>query len=135
MTNRSNPLLWKRIVNSVKQSNKGGRSGQWSARKAQLSVKLYKKRGGKYSSKKSSTNSLVKWTRQNWRTKSGRPSIVGNKHTGERYLPEKMIKKTDSKLYNYSSRLKRKSIKNNKQYSKQPKKLKKQLSKFLKNYR
>lgn len=115
---RSKPVLWKSIVNSVKRSGSGGRSGQWSARKAQLAVKMYKKRGGKYTSRKSSSNSLVKWTKQNWRTRSGKPSVQGPNHTGERYLPEKVIRSLSRAQYNYTTRLKRKS---KKQYSRNPK--------------
>jgi hypothetical protein len=36
--------------------------------------------------------SLRAWTKQKWRTKSGKPSTQGKKATGERYLPEKAIK-------------------------------------------
>ena len=36
--------------------------------------------------------SLKSWTKQKWRTKSGKPSTQGRKATGERYLPEKAIK-------------------------------------------
>jgi hypothetical protein len=115
-SSKKNPVLWKKIVEQVKRSNKGGNSGQWSARKAQLCVKLYKERGGKYAGKKSSSNSLHKWTVQKWRTKSGKPSLV----TGERYLPEKAIKRLSTKEYRATSTLKRRSIKNGVQYSKQP---------------
>ena len=41
---------------------------------------------------KKSQRSLVAWTKQKWRTKSGKPSTQGPKATGERYLPEKAIK-------------------------------------------
>lgn len=129
---KSNPILWKKIVSQVKKSGKGGNPGQWSARKAQLAVHTYKKRGGRYSSKKSGSNSLHKWTKQRWRTRSGKPSVVGSKPTGERYLPEKLIKKTSKKQYNYSTKLKRQSIKRGKQHSKQPHRLRKRLSMFLK---
>jgi len=40
----------KRIFNSVKAGSKGGRPGQWSARKAQLMASRYKKAGGGYKS-------------------------------------------------------------------------------------
>ena len=43
---KRNPGLWKRIVARVKAGSKGGRSGQWSARKAQLATARYKKAGG-----------------------------------------------------------------------------------------
>ena len=42
---RTNEALWKRIVASVKAGSKGGRAGQWSARKAQLATQRYKKAG------------------------------------------------------------------------------------------
>ena len=34
-----------------------------------------------------SQQSLKKWTKQKWRTKSGKNSTQGSKATGERYLP------------------------------------------------
>ena len=42
---KTKPALWKRIVSSVKSGTKGGRKGQWSARKAQLATARYKKAG------------------------------------------------------------------------------------------
>ena len=39
---------WKRIVASVKAGSKGGKPGQWSARKAQMLAKEYKAAGGGY---------------------------------------------------------------------------------------
>ena len=45
--------LWKRIVASVKAGSKGGKPGQWSARKAQIATARYKKAGGGYKGKKS----------------------------------------------------------------------------------
>ena len=41
---------------------------------------------------KASQKSLKSWTKQKWRTKSGKPSTQGPRATGERYLPEKAIK-------------------------------------------
>ena len=38
-----------------------------------------------------SQQSLKKWTKQKWRTKSGKNSTQGSKATGERYLPERAI--------------------------------------------
>jgi hypothetical protein len=46
--NYTKPSMRKRIFNSVKAGSKGGRSGQWSARKAQLVASRYKKAGGGY---------------------------------------------------------------------------------------
>ncbi len=81
---KSNPLLWENIKNRVKRGSKGGPPGKWSARKAQLSVKLYKKSGGKYKGPKSFDNSLSKWSDEDWGYVSGSDS---KKHKG-RYLPK-----------------------------------------------
>ena len=48
--NYTQPTKRKRIVASVKAGSKGGRPGQWSARKAQLVASRYKKAGGGYTS-------------------------------------------------------------------------------------
>ena len=45
---KTKPALWNRIVSSVKAGSKGGRAGQWSARKAQMLAKQYKAKGGGY---------------------------------------------------------------------------------------
>ncbi len=54
-----------------------------------------------------SQRSLRAWTRQKWRTKSGKPSTQGPKATGERYLPEKAIKALSASEYAASSAKKR----------------------------
>lgn len=81
---KSNPKLWKSIVKSVKSGSKGGPKGKWSARKAQLAVKLYKSRGGRYIGKKSKRNSLAKWSREKWGYVKG----SNPKKRRGRYLPE-----------------------------------------------
>ena len=68
-----------------------------------------------------SQKSLKKWTKQDWRTKSGKPSTQGSKATGERYLPASAIKAMSSKEYAASTAKKRKDTKAGKQFSKQPK--------------
>jgi|TARA_R110002095_G_scaffold34100_1_gene32596 hypothetical protein len=72
--------------------------------------------------KSKSQQSLSKWTKQDWRTKSGKPSTQGSKATGERYLPAGAIKAMDANTYSSSSAKKRKDTKAGKQFSKQPKK-------------
>ena len=124
---KKNPELWKRIVARVKAGSKGGDSGEWSARKAQLAVSLYKKAGGSYEGPKRST-SLSKWTRQNWRTKSGKPSS----ETGERYLPEKAIKSLSPAEYAATTKAKREGTKEGKQFVSQPKSIAKKTAKFRK---
>ena len=46
--NYTKPALRKRIFNRIKAGGKGGAPGQWSARKAQMMAKAYKKAGGGY---------------------------------------------------------------------------------------
>ena len=67
--------------------------------------------------------SLRAWTKQKWRTKSGKPSTQGSKATGERYLPTAAIKALSSSEYAASTAAKRKATRRGKQFSKQPKKI------------
>ena len=48
--NYTKPSMRKRIFEKVKAGGKGGRPGQWSARKAQMVAKEYKAKGGGYTS-------------------------------------------------------------------------------------
>ena len=68
-----------------------------------------------------SQKSLMNWTKQKWRTKSGKPSTQGSKATGERYLPSAAIKAMSSAQYAASSKKKREDTAKGKQFSKQPK--------------
>ena len=68
-----------------------------------------------------SQKSLRAWTRQKWRTKSGKPSTQGSEATGERYLPAAAIKAMSSAQYTASSKKKREDTAKGKQFSKQPK--------------
>ena len=74
--------------------------------------------------------SLVNWTRQKWRTKSGKPSTQGSKATGERYLPERAIKALSSSEYAASTAAKRKATRAGRQVSKQPTKIAAQTASF-----
>ena len=46
--NYTKPALRKRLFEKIKAGTKGGKAGQWSARKAQLLASEYKKAGGGY---------------------------------------------------------------------------------------
>jgi len=117
MTKRDNEELWQYIKNYILSSEIAGtKANQWSARKAQLCVKLYKQFGGGYIGPKDKNNSLSKWTNQQWQTLSGTPSHL----TGERYLPKKAIENLTPEQYYLTSLKKQKDMKQNKQYSKQP---------------
>ena len=69
---------------------------------------------------KKSQQSLKMWTKQKWRTKSGKPSTQGKDATGERYLPEAAIKAMSDEEYEATSQKKRKDTKAGKQHSRQP---------------
>lgn len=79
---------------------------------------------------KASQRSLVNWTKQKWRTKSGKPSTQGSKATGERYLPEAAIKSMSSSEYARTTAAKRKGMKAGKQFVKQPKSIAKKTSRY-----
>jgi hypothetical protein len=79
---------------------------------------------------KAPQKSLAKWTKQKWRTKSGKPSTQGSKATGERYLPAKAIKALSSAEYAASTAAKRKATRAGRQVSKQPKKIAKKTARF-----
>ncbi len=73
-----------------------------------------------------SQKSLKSWTKQKWRTKSGKPSAK----TGERYLPEKAIKTLTSAEYAATTKAKRKGKAAGKQFVKQPKSIAKKTAGF-----
>lgn len=79
---KSDPVLWEKVVAEVKSGSKSGPAGTWNARKAQLAVSVYKQRGGTYVGKKSRDNSLAQWTREDWGYVNDKP--------GNRYLPMKV---------------------------------------------
>lgn len=121
---RKDEAKWKRIVASVKAGSKGGKAGQWSARKAQLATQQYQKSGGGYTGEKTKAQkSLSKWTKEDWGTKSGNPSTQGSKATGERYLPKKARDALSAEEYAATTRKKRADMKKGKQFSAQPKKV------------
>ena len=75
---------------------------------------------------KPSQKSLRKWTKQKWRTKSGKKSS----ETGERYLPEKAIKALTSAEYAATTKAKREGTKKGKQFVKQPKRIAKKTARY-----
>ncbi|TFL19195.1 Rho termination factor N-terminal domain-containing protein [Jannaschia formosa] len=85
---KTEPELWETVKQEITDGDKGGEPGQWSARKAQMAVQEYKKRGGGYAEEgpDRKETSLHEWTEEDWGTKSGEESG----ETGERYLPRKV---------------------------------------------
>lgn len=124
---KTDPSKWKRIVSQVKASGKGGSPGQWSARKAQLATQKYKSSGGGYKGPKKVDNSLARWTKEDWGTRSGKPSTQGKEATGERYLPKKAREKLTPSEYAATTRAKREGMRQGKQFVPQPESIKKKV--------
>ena len=89
--NYTDPALRERIKAEVTAGEKGGRAGQWSARKAQLVAHEYEAQGGGYKHERTEAQqSLKDWGEEKWHTEKGEPAIHGE--TTSRYLPEEAWK-------------------------------------------
>ncbi len=113
---KTDPKLWDAVKDKVTCGDKGGKPGQWSARKAQIAVAEYKREGGGYAGAKSVDNHLTQWTHEDWGTKSGGESL----ETGERYLPKKVRAALSNDEYAATTRKKRADLEAGKQFSAQP---------------
>ena len=74
--------------------------------------------------------SLLDWGKQDWGTKSGKPSTVGPKATGERYLPRKARQALSAQEYAATSRKKKKDTQAGKQVSRQPRRIAKKTARY-----
>lgn len=113
---RDDPDLWEKVKAEVTAGSKGGKPGEWSARKAQMAVAAYKKRGGGYVGAKDPHNSLHEWSEEEWGTKSGEKST----DTGERYLPKQAREALSDEEYERTTAKKRADTRKGKQFSAQP---------------
>jgi hypothetical protein len=120
---RTNEALWSK----AKAEAKAKMGGKHSARAMQLAGRIYKSKGGKYSGEKTSAQkSMSKWSKEDWGTKSGKPSGK----TGERYLPKKARQALTSKEYASTTKAKREGTKKGKQFVPQPKKIAAKTARF-----
>lgn len=79
MSDYTDPELRERLKEEVKAGDKGGKPGQWSARKAQLLVRRYEEEGGGYVGERDERQEhLSDWGEQDWHESEG----------GDRYLPD-----------------------------------------------
>ena len=107
-------------------------------RKTEKSTRLYERKNNEVENEKEvmalakSQKSLKAWTKQKWRTKSGKPSTQGPKATGERYLPSAAIKALSPGEYAATTTAKRKGKAQGKQFVAQPKNIKKKVKKYRK---
>lgn len=123
---KKDPAKWAK----AKADAKAKMGGKHSARAMQEAVRLYKERGGGYSGAKSSNNKLSKWTKEDWGTKSGKPSTVGKGATGERYLPKKAREALSSAEYAATTKAKREGTRKGKQFVAQPKRIREKTARF-----
>src|ERR671921_601350 len=86
----THPELREKVKEEIKASDKGGKEGQWSARKSQLLTQEYEKRGGGYKGEKGqSQKNLEEWTEEEWQTKEGEADARQDGGETKRYLPKK----------------------------------------------
>lgn len=113
---KTDPALWERVKEQVTASSKGGKPGQWSARKAQIAVRTYKAQDGGYKGRKTDDNHLRQWQDEDWGARSGKKSG----ETGERYLPKKAREELTASEHRRTSAKKRTDTKKGKRHSEQP---------------
>lgn len=120
---RTNEALWAK----AKAEAKSRMGGKHSARAMQLAGKIYRDRGGEYTGPKTSAQkSMSKWTKEDWGTKSGKPSGK----TGERYLPKKARDALSPFEYAATTRAKRAGTKAGKQFVSQPERIAAKTAKY-----
>ncbi len=90
--NYTDPELREKIKEEVMAGDKGGRPGQWSARKAQMVAHEYVAEGGGYKHPRNEAQEHLKeWGDEKWHTADGKPAIrddgQGQQET-HRYLPD-----------------------------------------------
>ena len=86
----TDPELRARLKEEIKAGDRGGRPGQWSARKSQLLTHEYEAHGGGYrheGERTASQRHLHEWTEQEWHTADGGDRARGSDSTS-RYLPD-----------------------------------------------
>jgi len=112
----TDPDLREKIKEEIKGSDKGGRPGQWSARKSQLLTQEYEKRGGGYrGDKDESQKDLEKWTDEEWQTQEGEARARDGEKTA-RYLPKEAWENMSEEEKRETERKKREGSKEGEQY-------------------
>jgi hypothetical protein len=118
--NYDKPELREQLKAKVMKGTKGGRAGQWSARKAQLLAHEYESAGGGYTSGRTeSQKHLKQWGEEKWHTRDGKPAKRGNAMA--RYLPDKAWEKLTPAQRKATDAKKLKASKKGKQFVKNTK--------------
>ncbi|MEU1241422.1 DUF5872 domain-containing protein [Micromonospora parva] len=116
MARYTKPELREQIKEEVKASDKGGRPGQWSARKSQLVTQEYKKRGGGFLGEKDERQkSLQRWGNEKWQTKEG-GTRARKDGTTSRYLPKKAWEEMSESQRRATDTKKREASRSGRQY-------------------
>ncbi len=129
--NYTKPRLRERLKQEILESDKGGKKGQWSARKSQFLVRRYSAMGGGYRGKKTKPAiELDRWTSQEWQAYDGGDSRKvtrsGKKET-RRYLPKRAWKELSTKEKYALNRSKAEAEKRREQYDRAPRTLRTKL--------
>jgi len=113
----THPELREEIKEKIKASDKGGKEGQWSARKSQLLTREYEKRGGGYKGEKGqSQKDLEQWTEEEWQTREGAAEARQDDGETRRYLPKKAWENMSEEEKEETERKKREGSKRGQQY-------------------
>jgi len=111
------PELREKVKEEIKPSEKGGKKGQWSARKSHLLTQEYEKRGGGYKGEKGqSQKNLEQWTEEEWQTKEGDADARQDDGETKRYLPKKVWENMSEEEKEETEQKKREGSKKGQQY-------------------
>ncbi|MFI9643236.1 hypothetical protein ACIG87_24830 [Micromonospora sp. NPDC051925] len=116
MARYTKPELREKLKEEIRASDRGGRPGQWSARKSQLLTREYQQHGGGYQGPRDERqNSLRRWGDQKWQTRQG---TTRARHGGgtDRYLPEQAWKQLSPEQRRATDAKKRKESTTGRQY-------------------
>lgn len=116
MARYTKPELREQLKKEIQASDKGGRPGQWSARKSQLLTKEYQRRGGGYEGPKDNRQkSLQRWGAEDWQTREGSPRARRNGETS-RYLPKQAWEELSEEQRRATDRKKREASRTGRQF-------------------
>lgn len=120
MARYTKPKLREQLKAEIKASDKGGRPGQWSARKSQLLTNEYKRRGGGFVGPKDERQrSLRRWGAEKWQTSEGGSRARKDGET-RRYLPERAWRELSEPERRATDSRKRRDSKSGRQYIANP---------------
>lgn len=115
----TDPELRERLRQEVLAGDKGGRPGQWSARKAQLLALAYKRAGGGYTTDKAhepaAARHLDEWTAEEWQTRTGSQRAREGGETA-RYLPRAAWERLSPEEAEETDRRKREASRRGRQF-------------------